>query len=101
MKFALGAAPRGAESETPMDFARAAEQMGFDSVWTGEHIFLPVERTEEKVWNIRDGDVPDEYKSMVDPFIAAMAAAAVTTRLKVGTFVALVPQRNPLITAKE
>src|SRR5438309_11729367 len=47
------------------------------------------------------GSIPDFYSRLVDPFVALARASAVTTRLKLGTGITLVPERNPLLLAKE
>jgi probable F420-dependent oxidoreductase len=80
------------------ELARTAEALGFESMWTGEHPIIPV--------NIANPDrhgtpLPDAYRHMPDPFIWFTAAAVATTKLKFGLDVCLVPQRNPLVLAKE
>ena len=81
-----------------VEVAKLAEDVGFESMWTGEHIIIPVDIADP----VRHGTpLPDNYRHMPDPFIWFTAAAVVTTRLKLGMDVCLVPQRNPLILAKE
>jgi probable F420-dependent oxidoreductase len=77
--------------------AVALEQRGFDSLFVAEHTHLPVNAAAPP-----DGDLPtrDYYRS-IDPFVALSAAAAVTERLLLGTGIALVVQRDPIILAKE
>jgi probable F420-dependent oxidoreductase len=78
--------------------AKTAEDLGFESMWTGEHIIIPVEIADP----VRHGTpLPDAYRHMPDPFIWFTAAAVATTRLKFGLDVCLVAQRNPLVLAKE
>jgi len=78
--------------------AKTAEDLGFESIWKGEHIIIPVDIANP----IRHGtQLPDDYKHMPDPFIWMTAAATATTRLKLGFDVCLVPQRNPIVLAKE
>ncbi len=72
--------------------ARRAEELGFESLWTPEHPVLPVNTSI---------DVPREYGDYVDPFVALARASAVTTILKLGTGICLIPERNPLLLAKE
>jgi probable F420-dependent oxidoreductase len=73
--------------------ARAAEEAGYDSVWTGEHVVLP------------DPQVPPSPVApegrMLDPAVALTFAAAHTSRVKLGTGIIILPQRNPLVLAKE
>ena len=80
------------------DIARSAEAMGFESLWMGEHIFIPVEIKKPSLHGVT---LPSNYKHMPNPFIWLTAAAMVTTRLKLGMDVCLLPQRHPLILAKE
>ncbi|HZS36737.1 MAG TPA: LLM class F420-dependent oxidoreductase [Polyangia bacterium] len=82
----------------PAELARAAEERGLDSLYVPEHTHIPVSR--RTPWPA-GGELPDEYRRTLDPFVALTAAAAVTTRLLVGTGVCLVAQRDPIITAKE
>ena len=81
-----------------METAKAAEALGYESLWMGEHIIIPVDVKNPFLYGV---PLPDTYKHMPNPFIWLTAAAAVTTRLKFGMDVCLVPQRNPLILAKE
>ena len=82
----------------PDDFARAAEDRGFESVWFPEHTHIPASR--QSPWP-GGGDLPREYWHSYDPFVALTAAAAATTNLKLGTGICLVVERDPIITAKE
>jgi probable F420-dependent oxidoreductase len=82
----------------PADFARKAEALGFESIWIPEHPILPVNPATK--FPGTNGPIPEVYAHMCDPFVALSMAAAVTTRLKVATGICLVPERNPLITAK-
>jgi alkanesulfonate monooxygenase SsuD/methylene tetrahydromethanopterin reductase-like flavin-dependent oxidoreductase (luciferase family) len=84
-------------SMTPQELAVAAEQRGFDSVWSPEHSHIPISR---KSAFPSGGDLPKKYYDAMDPFVALMAAAAVTKKIKVGTGVCLVAQRDPIQTAK-
>ena len=76
--------------------AREAERLGFDSLFIPEHSHIPVDTDFPLA-----PEVPMLYKSMFDPFVSLAAAAAVTENLKVGTAIALIPQRDPIHTAKE
>ena len=80
--------------------AKRAEELGFEAFWVPEHAVIPV-KTTSPFRGSPDGVIPDSYKRIVDPFIALARAAAVTQTIKLGTGVCLVPERNPLILAKE
>ena len=76
--------------------AREAERFGFESLFIPEHSHMPLATDFPLA-----PETPMVYKSMYDPFVALAAAAAVTENLKVGTSIALIPQRDPIHTAKE
>ena len=81
-----------------VDVAKAAEALGFESLWMGEHIIIPVDIKNP----VRHGvPLPPSYRHMPDPFIWLTAAAVTTRRLRLGLDICLVPQRNPLILAKQ
>ena len=80
--------------------AKRAEETGFDSLWLPEHPILPV-RPATPFPYAEDGVIPKVYADIVDPFVALGRASAVTTTLKLGTGITLVPERNPLLLAKE
>ncbi len=82
----------------PHELARALEERGFESVWFPEHTHIPASR--RSPWP-GGGDLPREYWSVYDPFVALAMAAAATTRLRLGTGICLVVERDPIITAKE
>jgi probable F420-dependent oxidoreductase len=82
----------------PDELARALEDRGFESLWLPEHTHIPASR--QSPWP-GGGELPREYWSTYDPFIALTAAAAATRRLKLGTGICLVIERDPIITAKE
>jgi probable F420-dependent oxidoreductase len=75
-----------------------AEQRGFESLFFPEHTHIPASRESPYPGG---GDLPDMYSHTYDPFVALTAAAAATERLKIGTGICLVIQRDPIITAKE
>jgi probable F420-dependent oxidoreductase len=81
------------------DVARAAEDAGFESLFVAEHTHIPVSR--QTPYPMADGDLPKEYSHTLDPFVTLAAAAAVTERLKVGTGICLVTERDPIVLAKE
>lgn len=82
----------------PAALARALEERGFESLFVTEHTHVPASR---RTAFPGGGELPDEYYRMLDPFLALTAAATVTSTLLLGTGVALVAQRDPVITAKE
>ncbi len=82
----------------PAPLGRAVEERGFDSLMIAEHTHIPVERRSPYPGG---GDLPEKYYRTLDPFVALSAAAAVTERVLLGTGIALVAQRDPIITAKE
>ena len=83
----------------PIDeLARAAEQRGFESLFVPEHTHIPASR--RTPWP-GGPSLPREYWHTLDPFVALATAAAVTTRLKVGTGICLIIERDPITTAKE
>jgi probable F420-dependent oxidoreductase len=82
----------------PADIGRRAEELGFESLFFPEHTHIPVSRDTPYAGG---GDLPREYRHIVDPFVGLAAAAAVTARLKVGTGVCLIIERDPIVTAKE
>ena len=101
MKIGLLVAPNE-RSANPADLARAAEALGFESLWMPDHSVMPV-HTATPLPETRPGEggIPEIYYHMCDPFVAMAMAAAATTRLMVATGVLLVPERNPLLTANE
>ena len=81
----------------PIELAQALEARGFESLWAPEHSHIPVSRTSR----FPSGpEMPKFYYDVMDPFVTLTAAAAATKRLKVGTGVCLVQQRDPIQTAK-
>jgi probable F420-dependent oxidoreductase len=80
--------------------ARDCEQLGFESIWTVEHVVIP--NPHMPYPGSRDGSMPggDEVP-IPDPLIPLAYAAAITTRLKFSTGVIILPQRHPLYLAKQ
>jgi probable F420-dependent oxidoreductase len=77
--------------------AKALEEAGFESLWYGEHSHIPTSR---KTPYPAGGEMPDPYKGMMDPYISLMAAASATKKLKFGTHVALLMERELFSQAK-
>ena len=82
----------------PDELARAAEERGFVSLYVPEHTHIPVSRRTAPPSG--DAVLPDYYKRAFDPFVALGMAAGATERLRVGTGICLVAQRDPIVTAK-
>jgi len=80
--------------------AGKAEALGFESFWCAEHPFIPV-RSASRFPGSEDGVIPESYSHFVDPFVALARASGTTTRIKLGTGIVLVPERHPLLLAKE
>ena len=82
----------------PVDLGRALEERGFESLWAPEHSHIPLSR---KSPFPSGGEVPKMYYDVMDPFVTLTAAAVATKKLKLGTGICLVIQRDPIHTAKE
>jgi probable F420-dependent oxidoreductase len=83
----------GGDVDTMIRIARTAEQAGLDSVWTGEHVVLPDPRIAPSP--------SDPQTPFLDPIVALSHIAACTVSLRLGTGVIILPQRNPVVLAKE
>ncbi|MBI3303147.1 MAG: LLM class F420-dependent oxidoreductase [Deltaproteobacteria bacterium] len=88
-----------AQSGDLAEVARQVEALGYDSLWIPEHPVIPVNRKTPFPAS-RDGQLPDHYNRWADPFIALTVAATATKRIKLGTGICLLPERDPLMTAK-
>jgi probable F420-dependent oxidoreductase len=95
LKFGLFGIGSGncSDAEVVVRVARAAEAAGFDSVWSGEHVVLPDPQSPPS-------PAPPHFK-MLDPLVVLAFIAAHTTTLKLGTGIIILPQRNPLVVAKQ
>jgi probable F420-dependent oxidoreductase len=82
----------------PGAFARMAEERGFESVFFPEHTHIPASRESPYPGG---GELPPEYSHTHDLFVALTAAAAATERVKIGSGICLVVERDPIVTAKE
>lgn len=80
------------------DLAPALEERGLESLWLPEHPVVPEEHATPYPLT-PDGRLPRPYRELPDPFPVLAAAAAVTRRLRLGTGICLVPERDPLLTA--
>ena len=97
MKFGISTFVNDDTIDT-VSLARAIEERGFDSLAIAEHTHIPASR--ESAYPM-GGDLPSIYYRTLDPFVTLAAAAAVTTRIELVTGIALLIQRDPIITAKE
>jgi probable F420-dependent oxidoreductase len=102
MKFGLAfAASMGVEGPAALEICRRAEAAGFESVWGGEHVVLPTRMTSKYPYTA-DGKIPAEPDTPIpDPLIWLAFAAAAAPTLRLGTCILIVPQRNPVVLAKE
>jgi probable F420-dependent oxidoreductase len=82
----------------PTELGPMVEERGFGSLLLPEHTHIPASRDTPYPGG---GELPPEYSHTLDPFAALAAIAAVTTRLRIGTGVCLVIERDPIVTAKE
>jgi len=89
--FALNMGPATAEHVTTV--AGAAEEAGLESVWAGEHVVLPAPRVPPSPMDPTDRSL--------DPLFALAWAGAATRTLRLGTGIVILPQRNPVVLAKE
>jgi probable F420-dependent oxidoreductase len=85
---------------TPARAAKAAEDRGFETFWVPEHTHIPVRRTAPHP-GTADGALPDDrYLHTLDPWVALAGAAALTTRIELGTAVSLPVEHDPITLAK-
>ena len=91
--------PLPAYTIDPAFMAKTAETLGFESIWYAEHPAVPVESNSP--FPSTGGAIPWQYSHFDEPYIALARASAVTTKIKLGTGITLVPERNPLVLAKE
>jgi probable F420-dependent oxidoreductase len=86
------------DAQDPAELARMAEDRGFESLLFPEHTHIPASRETPYP---AGGELPPEYSRMYDPFVALTAAASATRRLRIGTAVCLIIERDPIVTAKQ
>ncbi len=84
---------------SPVELAREAEARGFYSLYVPEHTHIPTRRRTPPPTG--DAELAEEYKRSYDPYVALAAAASVTSRIRLGTGVALVAQHHPITLAKQ
>jgi probable F420-dependent oxidoreductase len=82
---------------SPTELGRICEELGYESLLLPEHTHIPLSR---RTPFPAGGELPREYSHTHDPFVALGAIAAVTSRIRIGTGVCLLAQRDPIVTAK-
>ncbi len=97
MDFGIGYFPT-ADALGPGELAAFVEERGFSSLVFAEHTHIPASRESPYPGG---GELPRKYTATFDLSVALTAAAAATSRLRVGSGISLVIQRDPIITAKE
>jgi probable F420-dependent oxidoreductase len=85
------------ESIPVVDAARIAEAAGVESLWVPEHTHIPANPQTPPL----GGELPRYYRRLLDPFLALTAAATVTSRLRLGTGIALAAHHHPITLAKQ
>jgi probable F420-dependent oxidoreductase len=98
MEFGVGYFPTH-DGLGPGAVARLAEERGQDALFFAEHTHIPADR--QSPWGDGTRELPRKYWHCYDLFVALTAAAEATSRLRVGSGVCLVVERDPIITAKE
>lgn len=86
------------QSIDPVELAKEVEQRGYTSLWLPEHTHIPTSRRTPAPMG---EPLAEEYRRCLDPFVAMGMITAVTERLRVGTGIALMAERDPIVTAKE
>ena len=88
------------DPQVVIPFVQKAERLGYESVWTAEHVIIPKHYDSVYPYN-PSGKVPFQPDAaIIDPLVALTFIAAATTRLRLGTGVNILPQTNPLYLAK-
>ena len=91
--------PLPAYTVDPAFMAKKAEELGFESIWYAEHPAVPIKS--DSPFPATGGEIPWTYSHFTDPYIALARASGATSTIKLGTGITLVPERNPLLLAKE
>jgi probable F420-dependent oxidoreductase len=98
MDFGVGYFPTH-NAMGPGEVARLVEERGQTALFFAEHTHIPASR--ETPYGDGSGELPERYRHTYDLFVALTAAAAATSRLRIGSGICLVIERDPIITAKE
>jgi probable F420-dependent oxidoreductase len=97
MEFGIGYFPTH-DGVGPGEVARLVEERGFESLFFAEHTHIPASRESPYPGG---AELPRKYAHTYDLFVACTAAAQATSRLRIGSGICLVIERDPIITAKE
>ena len=102
MKFGLAfASSAGPDAASALEIARLADSLGFDSIWGGEHVIRPTRLASRYPYS-EDGQMPGEAETPIpDPLIWLAYVATAAPRVRLGTCILILHQRNPLVLAKE
>ncbi len=84
-------------SMSPVEVARAVEERDLDGLFFPEHTHMPVSSRSPF---LPGGEIPEHYRRTYDPFIALAVAAAVTSRIRLGTGICLITEHDPIVLAK-
>ncbi len=102
MQFGLGLPHAGAAAHGPsiIRFAQRADELGFESLWCGDHILLPTTGTDQYPYT-EDGSFPrDASVGFLETLTVLAYAASVTQHIRLGSTVVILPYRNPVVQAK-
>ncbi|MDH3601829.1 MAG: LLM class F420-dependent oxidoreductase [Candidatus Tectomicrobia bacterium] len=102
MQVGLGLPHAGAAAHGPsiIRFAQRADELGFESLWCGDHILLPTAGTDQYPYT-EDGSFPrDASVGFLETLTVLAYAASVTQRIRLGSTVIILPYRNPVVQAK-
>ncbi|TQJ29955.1 LLM class F420-dependent oxidoreductase [Microbacterium sp. SLBN-146] len=83
------------------DAAQLIEEIGFTSVWLPEHVVFFPEYRSQYPYESGGAQEVNRMLGVIDPLVLAASIGAATTTLRIGTYVFVVPQRNPIITARQ
>jgi probable F420-dependent oxidoreductase len=97
MEFGVGYFPTH-DAMSPGATARLVEEHGYESLFFAEHTHIPASRESPYPGG---GELPRKYSHTYDLFVALTAAAEATSRLRVGSGICLVVERDPIVTAKQ
>ena len=106
MGMSIGLSTYNISASELIRLAVAADEAGFESLWLGEHVVLPLDYASDHPTSggsghqHHTGPIVDPSTTLVDPLVALSACAAVTSRIRLATGVFILPLRHPLLTAR-